>query len=212
MCCLPDIWHSPINVTGFSRERCWQTPSFVPLPPSAPLRLTSFPFSPLCMSILNSLSLQQEYNVRLLYTHSERCQRIMTKVVGGSTASRDRFSRPGCQEEGDLASNGFATAKRGKLPPKPAGHCAKYTALPCVPGAGAAAATWKSTYWMRGIHGAFRGESRGHPHPSSQFHSRDPFLECPSSWVFRPHWFCPGRKCSYEEFRAAQKCFKEGRK
>lgn len=54
----------------------------------------------------------------------------MTKVVGGSTASWDQFSSPGCQEEGDLAANGFAIARRRKMPPKPTGQWAKCTALP----------------------------------------------------------------------------------
>ena len=42
--------------------------SFVLLPPL--LSLTSFPLPFPCMPMLNSLSLQQEYNVRLLSTHS----------------------------------------------------------------------------------------------------------------------------------------------
>lgn len=116
MCYLLDMWHSPTT-------QChWGTQEKVLATPQLCLPFTSFPLSPLRACLYSILPLQQEYNVRLLYTHSERCQRIMTKVVGGSTASRDQFSSPGCQEEGGLASNGFATAMRVKLPPKPAGH------------------------------------------------------------------------------------------
>lgn len=42
--------------------------SFPLLPPW--LSVTSFPLPSACMPMLNSLSLQQEYNVRLLSTHS----------------------------------------------------------------------------------------------------------------------------------------------
>ena len=42
----------------------------------------------------------------------------MTKVVGGSTASRDQFSSPGCQEEGDLAANRFANSKGSEDAPE----------------------------------------------------------------------------------------------
>lgn len=82
MCYLPDIWHIPTTQCHWSLQG-----KVLGLPARLSLPLTSFPLPSPCMSILNSLSLQQEYNVRLLYTHSECCQRIMTKVVGGSTAS-----------------------------------------------------------------------------------------------------------------------------